>query len=749
MRAKTIAAVSAILLSSVLLVRSTSAVVAVPGPAYVNELRNLIDTPAVSGYESQASEQIRAQLAAFHPVMDNLGNVIVTIGSGAPHRLLAAPIDEPGYVVSGITPDGYLRLRRIPSSILPPIFNEFYATQPVKVGAAGGQWLDGVTAGLSIHLQPGRIGAPDPRDIDNMYVDLGAASVAEVGRAGVGLLSPVAINRSLAVLNDAEATAASVGDKFGAAALLDLLGGMDRSELTGTLTVAFVTQEWQGGRGLHRILATTKCDELLYVGRMLPSDFTAADARAHRVPERQPGSGVLLAAASPDATAEDLGAELKQQADASQIPFALDYSAQPIDAGYDPPVAFPAHWAHIGIATAWPETPAETIDFSDLRGLIDLLGVHYGLGPQSQRQSSTVYSSLAAVPITPPTTIQTLQELVTTYGASNHEGAVREAVKKLLPPWAKPETDSAGNLILRVGTAPAGAKTPRILFIAHMDEIGFEVKSISSDGLLNVSPLGGMYLSYFLGHPALVHTAAGDRAAVMLPPDGWDQPDFKWPPYSTYVPRVDVGAKNADDVAKLGLSVGDFITIPKEYRPLLGTRANGRSFDDRVGDTALISALWALGGPLKDRDVTFAWSTGEELGLDGARALATRLAGEGREPDYVFAIDTFVSADSPLESPRFADEQLGKGFAIRALDGSNVVPQKDVERLLRLARANQIPVQFGATGGGNDGAEFVPFGAVDVAIAWPLRYAHSPGEVIDTRDVESLARIVTLVSKTW
>ena len=749
MKAKIAVSIFAILFGVLLLVCGTSAVVTVSGPADIDDLRNLVDTPAVSGYESQASEQIRARLAAFHPVMDNLGDVIVTIGSGAPHRLLAAPIDEPGYIVSGITPDGYLRLRRIPSSILPPIFNEFYAAQPVKVGAAGGKWIDGVAAGLSIHLQPGRIGAPDPSDIDNMYVDLGAASVAEVSHTSVGLLSPVAINRSFTTLNDSEAAGASVGDKFGAAALLDLLQGLDQSKMSGTLTVAFVTQEWQGGRGLRRILTTTKCDELIYVGRMLPSAFTAADASAHRAPERQPGSGVLLGVGNPDATPEDLGAELKQLADANHIPFTLDYSAKPIDAGYDPPITFPAHWAHLGIATAWPETPAETIDLSDLGRLIDLLGVHYGIGPQSQRESSTIYSRLTAAPANPPTTIQTLQELVTTYGASNHEGAVREAVKKLLPAWARPETDSAGNLILRVGTAPAGAKTPRILFIAHMDEIGFEVKSISGDGLLHVSPLGGMYLSYFLGHPALVHTASGDRAAVMLPPDGWDQPNFKWPSYTGYISRVDVGAKSAGDVAKLGISVGDFITIPKEYRPLLETRANGRSFDDRVGDTALISALWALGGPLKDRDVTFVWSTGEELGLDGARALATRLASEGREPDYVFAIDTFVSSDSPLESPRFADEQLGKGFAIRALDGSNVVPGADVERLLRLAHANQVPVEFGATGGGNDGAEFVPFGAVDVAIAWPLRYAHSPGEVIDTRDVESLARIVTVLSKSW
>jgi putative aminopeptidase FrvX len=212
---------------------------------------------------------------------------------------------------------------------------------------------------------------------------------------------------------------------------------------------------------------------------------------------------------------------------------------------------------------------------------------------------------------------------------------------------------------------------------------------------------------------------------------------------------VDVGGHTPEEVAKLGINVGDTITIPKAYRPLLGTRANGRSFDDRVGDTALISAVWALGAPLKDRDVTFAWSTGEEEGLVGAAKLAKRLAAEGHEPDFVFAVDTFVSADSPIESKRFGNAEIGKGFVIRAVDNSNIVPSARVERIVKLARANQIPIQYGVTGGGNDGSAFVRYGSVDIALGWPLRYSHSPAEVIDTRDVDSLARIITAIAKSW
>src|SRR6516225_1943115 len=74
------------------------------------------------------------------------------------------------------------------------------------------------------------------------------------------------------------------------------------------------------------------------------------------------------------------------------------------------------------------------------------------------------------------------------------------------------------------------------------------------------------------------------------------------------------------------IKVGDWITIPKEYRPLLGTRANARSFDDRVGCAALVEAVRALGRDLAGRDVTFIWSTEEEVGLKGAAAAAERLA---------------------------------------------------------------------------------------------------------------------------
>jgi putative aminopeptidase FrvX len=718
------------------------------------QLEELVNTPAVSGYENQLADKIRANLKALHTTTDNLGDVIITIGSGAPHRLIVTPIDEPGFVVSEITPDGYLRVQRLPQGGLPPIFNEMYSAQPVRIETAAGKWIDGVVAGLSVHLQPGRINPPKATDLENFYVDIGATNAAEARKAGVDLLDPIVINRRLMNLAGQEMAGASVGDRFGAAALVELLSRIDPIKIKGTLTVAFVVQQRTGARGLQRILTQTQADELIYVGRLLPGGPIPEMETMHRAPRREPSGGVLVGVPQTDGSLPAFATELKLLADANKIPFASDYSASILPRSYLPLPQFPAKWAHIGIATSFPDTPAETIAANDLTNLTNLLDAYVGASASAPSGGTSIADGHRQTTHERYSSTEILRDLTEAYGVSYHEAPVRESVQRLLPPWAKPETDDAGNLILHLGTAPAGSKTPRILVVAHMDEIGFTVKSISKDGRLEVEWRGGGDLSFFAGHPALVHTAKGDLDAIVELPNGWDTANFKWPsdagqPDSKNPVRVDVGARTPEEVAKLGINVGDTITIPKSYRPLLGTRANGRSFDDRVGDTALISAVWALGAPLKDRDVTFVWSTGEEEGLVGAAKVAKRLADEGHVPDFVFAVDTFVSADSPIESQRFADAEIGKGFVIRAVDNSNIVPTALVERLIKLARANQIPIQYGVTGGGNDGSAFVRYGSVDIALGWPLRYSHSPAEVIDTRDVDSLAHIITAIAKSW
>jgi putative aminopeptidase len=496
-----------------------------------------------------------------------------------------------------------------------------------------------------------------------------------------------------------------------------------------------------------RLLAEVHPDEMIYVGRVLPAPPEGTDAK---VDEQRPGRGVVLGALpNPPNAAEDLPSRLRTLAgrEVIPVPVQLVRAAPPRMASYAAGAKLPERFVQLGLPLAWPVTPAETADQSDIHALQTLLEAYLWFAKR-------VEGGVAAV-VGGGSVRSDIEALTEAYGASGHEEAVRKVVLNRLPVWAqkKVTTDAAGNLVLHLGEGKSGEKTPRIAFVAHMDEIGYEVKKIEEDGRLQVEVLGGGYTQYFLGHVVLVHEKDGKKVGGVLElPSGWDKPGFEWPsgPRSMDEPaHVYVGTKTKEETEKLGIATGDFVTIPKEYRPLLGTRANGRSFDDRVGCAALIAAVKAIGPELPGRDVTFVWSTEEEVGLKGAAAFAEHAAKEGRVPDFVFAIDTFVSADAPLESKRFGDAELGKGFVVRAVDNSNIVPLQYVDRVVALAKENHIPVQYGVTGGGNDGAVFVRYGSVDVALGWPLRYSHSPAEVIDTKDLDALGRIVEALARKW
>src|SRR6266446_10004055 len=271
------------------------------------DVGQLAEIPAVAGYERELSGRIREQLRALEPKTDNLGNVYVTVGSGAPHRLLVTAIDEPGYVVSGITPDGFLRVQRLPQTPPNSVFDLLHAAQRVWVITRDGKRVSGVFAGLSVHWQPLRLNAPKMSDLDQMYVDIGATISEEVRTAGVDLLDSVTLQRQRFSVGQGWAGPA-VGDRFGCATLLHIAGEIKTSRRPGTTTIAFLTQQWTGGRGLNRILEEIRPDEMIYVGRVRAG--SEADSNVARE-NPAPGSGVFLGlndTANPIAFARELQA---------------------------------------------------------------------------------------------------------------------------------------------------------------------------------------------------------------------------------------------------------------------------------------------------------------------------------------------------------------------------------------------------------------------------------------------------------
>jgi putative aminopeptidase FrvX len=669
-----------------------------------------------------------------------MGDVTVSFGSGSPRIVVAASVDEPGYVVSQIQSDGYLRVQRLPQTGLPPHYNELQNAQPMDVTRRKGKTVNAVTAGLSIHLEPGRVNPPDPDDLDNFYLDMGAPNAAAVLASGVDVLSPVAAERHLLPIGEHQWAGTAVGDRYGAALLLDLAHTLSVTPPQhGTITLAFTVQQWVGARGLTRVLEELHPDELIYVGRGHTAFAPPGRAQTNREPSEAPalGSGAWVYGTG---SANALEAEFEHA--------KLGHTSAASLFARNAAVTLPERTAHLGVPLLMPLTAGETLDEHDLFALRDALAKHLGVTISAEPAHSVAampYPATRPRPTLAPTAESLLETISTSYGVSGAEAMTREAVNHSLPAWAHTTTDASGNLILHLGTGSAGGG---IVFMAHTDELGFRVRAINADGTLDLENKGGGTPAFYWGHPALVHTSAGMRGGVVKLPANWESREFHFPSDFRVSASLYVGAANAADVEALGIHVNDFVTIPKRFRILQDKRVSIRSLDDRVGCAAMVRAVWQL-GPAFKRNVTFVWSTREELGLQGAGEYAAAAAKSGDVPATIFAIDTFVSSDSPIESHRFADGKLGAGFVVRAIDGSNIVPWKDVQRVQALAAANHIPVQYGITGGGNDGSAFLRYGTTDVALSWPLRYSHSPAELIDTRDLDALAAITEELARTW
>ncbi len=625
--------------------------------------RRLAAMTAVSGYERALTDTLLRLLPGA--TRDRLGNVVLTLGSGDPRRLVYCGVDEPGFVVGNITEDGFLRLRRV-GRITSGLFDQQLEGQRITVWGRHGP-VPGVVAVRSVHLTRGRAAASEqPFGVDDAWVDVGAASAAEVEALGIGVLAPVALAKRPQDYGDRLLAAPSAGRRAACAALL--AAATSKPVPGGSVVVAFAVQTLQAGR---------------------------------------PGVAALSALHGPFTAIREATVPLQYR-----------------------------------------ETPVETVSLDSVRALstdlADWIGESAtapaaapGAAPEATPPARQV---LASYPATPDGRIAEAQDVVATlverYGVSGAEAPVREAVAGMLPAWAASTTDSAGNLWVKVGTGD-----PLVVFVAHLDEIGYRVDSIRADGTLALTVRGGFFPSLFEGQAALVHGPRGDVPGVFLPRDSGmatvHQPT---------VVRVSVGAESADAAAALGVAAGQTVTMPKRYTRLAGTRATGRSFDDRVGAASLVIALRHLNRALLRHAVTFIWSTREEIGLEGARAAAAAL---GTTPVRVHAVDTFVSADSPLEMQTFAVAPIGKGAVARALDNSSVTPAATLDTLARVARNRGVALQIGTTNGGNDGSMFVPYGVVDVPLAWPLRYSHSPAEVIDLKDLVSLADMVRAVAEEW
>lgn len=675
----------------------------------------LLDGPAPMPGGTGAATSAAAMQARGWSV-DSLGNATLMVGSGSPRRVIACGVDEPGFVVSEITDDGFLRLQAPADPRRHPLWDQFHEGQRVSVETSPGTGVWGVTAVRSTHLWRRRAAGDAITTVEDLWVDVGARSRREAESRGIGLLQPV---------RRAPATWVYGGTDT-------LLAGPGIARRAGCAAVAAAAARGAPARG-QSVFVLSAQSAFQYAG------LSAVLARLGRVDSVVVVDASLVRADSaPSATGPQVGS----------LPSSIRV----------PSSAAGAARLAVALPSRFTGTLVESVSMRDVAALAERVAEL--AGTSGGRGGATFTGLLPTGPGDEPRDSLSdvgalMSRLTSVYALSEHEQRMRDAVLRELPAWARARTttDSAGNLVLALGP-----DRDTVVFVAHMDEIGFEITSIARDGVVGLRQRGGFFLSLFEGQPALLHYESDADAARWLAARGCHlgargggAPGLS----GVFVPRSSATSKQpaqltawfgADSagLAACGVRPGMAITGEKVPLRLTGTRFTARSIDDRAGCASLILALRDLDPARLTHKVIFTWSVREETALGGAAAMAATF---GPSVKRVYAVDTFVSSDSPLESPRFAYAPIGAGAVVRALDNSSATPPDETARVVRIAREAGIPLQVGTTNGGNDGSEFTRYGAVDVPLSWPLRYSHSPAEVIDLADVRSLARLVAELAR--
>src|SRR5437773_4065686 len=325
--------------------------------------RALASVGGVAGHEGQVRAAIRKAAPTWVAFQDdNLGNLTVVVGSGKPSLLLVAHMDQPGYVVSGVTEQGYLKLQRLARIPLSPLFDQFHMGQPLLVQARRGT-LPAVAVVHSTHLWRGNA-APLARAVldEDLFVDIGARSPGEVEAAGVARLDPVVTARRIVDLAGGKLAGPAMDDRAGCAALVWLLQTLEPAKIHGTLIVAFSAQQVVGGRGAARLANRIEADEVLVVDAPAAGTGKAAPA---------PGKGPVVAVAGgTDGFSQDLYNVVAERAARAQIllqnvPYGTT-GDQGAFAGKRPVLP-------IGVPVLYPGTPGEVIDAHDVVALATLL----------------------------------------------------------------------------------------------------------------------------------------------------------------------------------------------------------------------------------------------------------------------------------------------------------------------------------------------------------------------------------------
>jgi endoglucanase len=330
-----------------------------------------------------------------------------------------------------------------------------------------------------------------------------------------------------------------------------------------------------------------------------------------------------------------------------------------------------------------------------------------------------------------------LRAVTSAFGVSGFEDEVGKVIADMVRPLVdEVRSDVLGNLI-----ATRRADGPTLMLDAHMDELGFVVSHIEKEGFLRFTQIGGWDHRIVPSHAVVIRTREGASVKGVvgtIPPHLTKQEERERPPKLEDM-FVDVGATSAEQVAKLGVRLGDPMTVAYPFEELNANTVMAKALDDRVGCAVIIRVLQELRGEKLGVSLACVFSSFEEEGLRGAKTAAYAL-----DPRIALCFEGTIGADVPGIPAHKQPAALGRGPAVSLGDNSIVVSRRMLEALEAAAARAGVPFQYKKPKYGSTDAGVIHQsrrGVLAGVLSVPCRYIHAPYGICRLDDFENTVKM--------
>ncbi|MGE0197703.1 MAG: M42 family metallopeptidase [Simkaniaceae bacterium] len=340
-------------------------------------------------------------------------------------------------------------------------------------------------------------------------------------------------------------------------------------------------------------------------------------------------------------------------------------------------------------------------------------------------------------------TLELIRMLTNAHGGSGFEGPVRNIMKEQLSDLLVGlKVDKMGNLI---GFRETGTGKPRVLLMAHMDEVAFIVREISEEGFIYFDSIGWWIDPVIVGQKWVISTPKGLVTGITGIESSHITIGYpKIPEVSQKRMFLDIGVSSKQEAEDLGIRPGLSITPDVDFQVLNGTnRYCAKAFDDRIALAAIITTLQKLKDVDLSCEVMVAATVQEEFVMKGAQAVFA-----STQPDVVVNLEVGIAKDFPLHFPNYLSHypSLSRGPTIFVYDNSMLPTNGLVEYFTELAHTYEIPFQYEAEliNYGQDGCRLQGSGCGTYVInlGIPTRYVHSHYGILDRSDFENMVLLL-------